>query len=248
MMNRKEYKLLVEGWKLFLREGSSQNNKLFFLIGPPGIGKSFWVKENLNDPYIISLDDETERIAGKYGLSYDDMFLTPSEAEIKNSLDNPEYEHPKYGRIIDQQITWKTWAPKVWEKINNAELEVLENHEKKIQNAKNSGSDVVIDMTNMNLGGRERIKDQLALSDYRTVGVVFHWEEEGVSYLDDLKNIARNRSEEYKRQGKSKTIPDAAYDRMTSSYQGPLADEFDEIIDVPVSANAIGHYRSSNSN
>lgn len=239
-MNRKEYSLLVENWRYYLKEGSSQERSLFFLIGPPAIGKSFWVENNLDNPYIISLDAVNERIAKKYGLTYDDMFLTPSGEEIKNDV-----VHPKFGKIIDQQIPWKKWVPKTWENINNAELEVLENHEKNIKSAKSSGRDVVIDMTNMNQGSRSRIKDQLDLSNYKTIGVVFHWEENGISYLDDLKSISRDRSNKYKEQGRSKTIPDSVYDRMTSNYQGPLEKEFDNIINVPVSKNAIGYFRKS---
>lgn len=238
-MNRKEYNLLVEGWRNFLKEEVVNENKLYFLIGPPAIGKSYWVENNLDDAYIISLDSETESVARKYGLTYDDMFLVPSEEDIKNDV-----VHPKFGKIIDQQIAWKKWVPKVWEKVNNAELEVLDNHERKIKNAKSSGCDVVIDMTNMNEASRNRIKDQLNLSEYKAVGVVFHWKEDDISYLEDLKSISRERSERYKKQGKSKTIPDVVYDRMTSNYQGPLEGEFDEIIDVPVSKNAIGHFRS----
>ena len=243
MMNKKEYNLLVESWRLFLKEGSSQNNSLFFLIGPPAIGKSFWVKNNLENPDVISLDKETEDVSGKYGLTYDDMFLSPTKEEIEKNV-----KRPKFGPIIDQQISWKTWAPKAWKKINNAELEVLKNHERNIENAKSSGRDVVIDMTNMNQASRSRIKDQLDLSNYKTVGVVFHWEEDGISYLDDLKSISKDRSKKYQEQDKSKTIPDAAYDRMTSNYQGPLEKEFDEVIDVPVSKNAIGHFRSLHKN
>lgn len=239
-MNRKEYGLLVESWRYYLKEGSRQERSLFFLIGPPAIGKSFWVENNLDNPYIISLDDVNESVAKKYGLTYDDMFLTPSDEEIKHDA-----VHPKFGKIIDQQIPWKKWVPKTWENINNAELEVLENHEKNIKSAKDSGRDVVIDMTNMNQGSRSRIKDQLDLSSYKTIGVVFHWEEDGVSYLDDLKSISRNRSNKYKEQGRSKTIPDSVYDRMTSNYQGPLEKEFDNIIDVPVSKNAIGYFRKT---
>ncbi len=240
-MNRKEFNLLVEGWRSYLKEEVTQDKRLFFLIGPPAIGKSFWIKSNLDNPYIISLDNETEDVSKKYGLTYDDMFLSPSEEEIKNNV-----VHPKFGKIIDQQISWKKWVPKTWENINNAELEVLENHERNIKNAKASGRDVVIDMTNMNQASRSRIKDQLDLSNYKVVGVVFHWEEDGISYLDDLKSISRNRSNKYKEQGRSKSIPDSAYDRMTSNYQGPLAEEFDEVIDVPVSKNAIGHFRKNN--
>ena len=238
-MNRKEYNLLVEGWRTYLKEGVEKENKLYFLIGPPAIGKSYWVKNNLDNAYIISLDDEAEKVAEKHGLTYDDMFSSPSEMDVKNDV-----VHPKFGKIINQQITWKKWVPKVWEKVNNAELEVLDSHERNIKNAESSGRDVVIDMTNMNQASRNRIKDQLNLSEYKTVGVVFHWKEDDVSYLEDLKSIARERSKKYKEEGKSKTIPDSAYDRMTSSYQGPLEGEFDEIIDVPVSKNAIGHFRS----
>ena len=50
---------------------------IYILIGPPSVGKSTWIKNNLSDknPYIINRDDLVEKIAEEIELTYDDLFV-----------------------------------------------------------------------------------------------------------------------------------------------------------------------------
>lgn len=61
----------------------------YFLIGPPGCGKSTWVETNkpsLRNPVVVSSDAILEREAKARGASYADMFGLISFTEIAKSL------------------------------------------------------------------------------------------------------------------------------------------------------------------
>ena len=94
---------------------------IFMLIGPPSIGKSTWIRENVPNAFVISSDETVESAAKKHGFTYDDLFAGyPTEAEIAAN-----YTHPKYGPIGDQQIGWKSFKPKAFQLTNTAEKEVV---------------------------------------------------------------------------------------------------------------------------
>jgi predicted kinase len=48
--------------------------KLYVLVGPPAIGKSTWVRDNVPDAYLINRDDIVDDVRGALGLKYDQMF------------------------------------------------------------------------------------------------------------------------------------------------------------------------------
>lgn len=56
-----------------IRESISRP-KIYVLVGPPGVGKSYWVDRNVDDPYIINRDQVVDMVRGPLGLKYDDMF------------------------------------------------------------------------------------------------------------------------------------------------------------------------------
>ena len=57
-----------------IKETLSSKRKLYVLVGPPGVGKSWWVKNNVVDPYVISRDNIVDDTRMQLGLKYDDMF------------------------------------------------------------------------------------------------------------------------------------------------------------------------------
>ncbi len=59
--------------RLVIRESVSRP-KIYVLVGPPAIGKGWWVDQNLVDPYVISRDNIVDAIRGPEGLKYDEMF------------------------------------------------------------------------------------------------------------------------------------------------------------------------------
>lgn len=75
-----------------LLEGKQeQKNKVYVLIGPPGVGKSTYIKNNsaLRDAVIISRDNIVERVAEENGYTYTQMFdNTPELKELNKQINN----------------------------------------------------------------------------------------------------------------------------------------------------------------
>jgi predicted kinase len=231
----KELKIIFENWRKFLNEETAnQNLKLFFLIGPPSVGKSEWVKKegpryDIVNPYTISMDDMTELVGNRHGFDYDSMFEKPIQPG------EPEYTEDQYsqqyGEMIDQPLSWKTWEPKVWSKVAKAQGEAMGEHDRNIQAAAASGQPIVVDMTNMNKSSRKRLIDHLAAPNHELIAVAFDWNND----VEFLKRQSALRSQErFEQTGKRKTIPPQAFDRMVGGYEPPSNDEgWDRIIHVP---------------
>lgn len=76
-----------------LLEGKLEHkNKVYVLIGPPGVGKSTYVRSNsaLRDSIIISRDNIVERVADENGYSYTEMFGNTPEIKELNDKINKE--------------------------------------------------------------------------------------------------------------------------------------------------------------
>jgi len=201
-------------------------NHIFMLIGPPSIGKSTWIRENVPDAFVISSDETVEAAAKARGFSYDDLFAGyPTQEEIDTGFD-----HPRYGPIGDQQVSWKKWAPKAFQKTNLAEKEADDEMTRLKKASTTSGKPIVIDMTNTNAGGRKFMMGQINPGpNFVKVGVVFEF----AGAEEDIKYLAQTRSDLRGLEGKGpKTIPDAAYDRIMGGYQKPTEGEFDKVIYV----------------
>lgn len=222
---------LGSNWKKILKENIG-HLKVFFLIGPPSVGKSHWLENEgpqygIENPYKISMDDVTDSVGDRHGFSYDDMFEAPIQPGQPGYSENQYSE--KYGEMVDQPLAWKTWQPKVWSKVAAAAGEAMEDHDRIVKAARDSGRPIVVDMTNMNKAGRDRMKQALDAPDHEMVAVIFDWNDD----VDFLKKSALERNQKrIKNTGRSKTIPPEAFDRMIGSYQPPEEGEFDEVIHV----------------
>jgi hypothetical protein len=225
-------KLILENWRQYLNE--QETKKIFFLVGPPSVGKSSWLekegpKHGIVNPYIISMDDVTDMVGDRHGLDYDDMFAKPIQPGQPGYTEDQYSE--EFGEMIDQPLAWKTWEPKVWSKVAQAAGEAMEEFDQVVAGAADSGRAIVVDMTNMSKGARKRILDQLNAPDHTLVAVVFDWDDD----IEFLKKSAGERAKErFAKTGRKKTIPPEAFDRMIGGYEPPTEDEgWDEIINVP---------------
>lgn len=228
-------KTAIDAWRKFLNEQEGNPGlKLFFLIGPPSVGKSEWIrregpKHGIVNPYIISMDDVTDMTGDKHGLDYDDMFEKPIQPGQSGYTEDQYSE--EYGEMIDQPLVWKTWEPKVWSKIAKVQAEAMSEHDRRIEEAAASGRPIVVDMTNMNKASRKRMIKELQAPDHKLIAVVFDWNDD----VDFLKTTAAKRARErFEQTGRRKTIPPEAFDRMIGGYEPPSEGEgWDEIIRVP---------------
>lgn len=202
----------------------------YILIGPPAIGKSTFIKTMPEGTLVINRDDVVQNVASKYGLTYDDLFITPpSDSEIGKFI--PGYEN--FGKVIDAPEQIKRWTPVVFENIDKINLEVYHKMSELFKKAKTkSYPNVVVDMTNMDLSSRSRILD--TMSDkvkFRYIAVEFD-----ISDPETI-NIVKRASEIRRKydlaKGIKKTIPDSAFQRMFLSYVPPSYGEgFDKIIKI----------------
>lgn len=207
-----------------INENVGDKKKMIVLVGPPSVGKSTWIKSNFPDAYVINRDQIVDDVATKYGWTYDDVFMTPpSDAKIGDIDD-------KFGEVIEPP-KWMTWAKTIYDKVFNANGEVQKLMNDRVSNAKSSGKDIIVDMTNMNAGSRKNAMKAIEGNedDYYKIAVDFKFK----GGEDLIKKMAIKRAEEAKKEGKSKTIPSDVFDKMFSSYSRPTKDEgFDEIISV----------------
>jgi hypothetical protein len=88
-----KYASLFRLSNIFYRIASAKP-KLYFLIGPPAVGKSTWIAQNAPGATVCNRDEEVVRAAQQTGVgtgTYDDMFERPS-ADILGDLKVPTKE------------------------------------------------------------------------------------------------------------------------------------------------------------
>lgn len=210
----------------FFKENlQNSNKKIYVLVGPPSVGKSTWIKQTFVDiePYVINRDEIVEQVAKTYGWTYDDLFVAPLPDQGEGDVSE------KYGTVV-KSPEYMTWQPLSYDKVLEANGKVAELFNKKVLEAKGQ-ENIVVDMTNMNVGSRKGALKAIEGSEdeYKKIAVVFNFK--GAEEV--IKKVAQKRAEEAKRQGLSKTIPPEAFDRMFKSFQEVSPEEgFDEVINV----------------
>lgn len=210
----------------FIKENlQNSNKKIYVLVGPPSVGKSTWIKQTFIDvdPYTINRDEIVEQVAKTYGWTYDDLFVAPLPDQVEGDVSE------KYGTVV-KSPEYMTWQPLSYDKVLEANGKVAELFNKKVLEAKGK-ENIVVDMTNMNVGSRKGALKAIEGSEdeYKKIAVVFNFK--GAEEV--IKKVAQKRAEEAKRQGLSKTIPPEAFDRMFKSFQEVSPEEgFDDVINV----------------
>ena len=188
---------------------------LYILVGPPAVGKSTWLAQNLVDknPHIISRDAAVEKVASELGWIYDDLFASPSASEQVGDI------HPKFGKVVfDCNRLSYTNVVRANEKVHKIFMGEAY--------AANDKDCVVIDMTHMSRKARKTsLKFIKNRGQYKKTAVVFTFQgNEGL-----IKEVAKLRSQK----NGQKNISDEVYDRMFSTWSDVTLDEgFDQILYV----------------
>lgn len=63
--------------------------KFYVLVGPQGIGKSYWVDTNIIDPYIISYDNAVKAVAAANDVRYSDIAAGKS-SQFRKDIEQAE--------------------------------------------------------------------------------------------------------------------------------------------------------------
>lgn len=237
-------KLIMESWRRFLKEQEEEQGmkKIFVLVGPPSVGKSTWIRNTFGDanPYIINRDVIAEKIAESYGWTYDDMFVNPElvpadkvrEVKLEDGSTQKIPYHDKYGDVqpAPSYMKWPGAPKQVYSKVMEANGKVFSEHTANVKAAKDSGLDIVVDMTNMSAGARKGALGAIEgrEGEYEKIAVDFKYPSPEI-----VAAVAEKRNQEQKKLGKSKTIDLDLIKGMISRYEPPTKDEgFDEIISV----------------
>lgn len=202
------------------------------LIGPPAVGKSFWVKKYAPEAIVINRDDIVEKQAEAVGCTYNNSFIfPPDDAKIGDTVLGFE----QYGKVVASELEWRETEFEVNQKIHNASTKELM---QKIEHASTLKKDIVIDMTNLTVKNREFSLEKFG-NDFFKIAVVFNFN--SPELIAAIKNNSKKRSEELRKLGKEKTIPDATYDKMINTYEPPSESEgFDKIIKYDNSEYLLG--------
>lgn len=87
-------------WKWLYEAIENKSKNIYFLIGPPGVGKSTWIKDNFSDkPHkVISKDEIIDKILYKeYGLTAAELYVKDRTPEAEEAL---QKLHTYYDSII----------------------------------------------------------------------------------------------------------------------------------------------------
>lgn len=164
--------------KWLIEDKSSKKRNFYVLIGPPAVGKTSWIKENIKESKIvISKDDIIENdIFPKYKLANKDIFKVPTKGlEVGD-------EHPskkKLGKVISYKRFSRSKGKEVEEKaFKNAHAagqELNQIYDSKIKKAIASNiENIIIDAIHMSRSTRASTID-LVRDDkqFNIIGVVF---------------------------------------------------------------------------
>lgn len=63
-----------------------ERRKFYVLVGPPGIGKGWWIRNNVPNAYIISRDNIVDDVRAPHGLKYNDLFGSGPGAHLNKQI------------------------------------------------------------------------------------------------------------------------------------------------------------------
>ena len=195
---------------------------IYVLIGPPAVGKSTWIKKNIdpNNSFIISSDDITEKVADTLGWSYDDLFVSPPNDAKIGDVDE------KYGEVIEAPKNMP-WKKTIYSKVTKGREMITQEFKNSMSKAKSTEKNVIVDLTNMNLRDRKDVLNKVSNPEDYKIAVIFKF----IGKENILKNIANKRAIDIQKIGKTKTISPQVIEKIIASYEPPTPQEgYDKII------------------
>jgi predicted kinase len=197
------------------------DNTVYALVGPPAVGKTTWTQNNLPDAAIINRDSIVETVAARYGLTYDEAYTAPPDgAQEGERVKDME----KFGLVVASDLNWRqfdfTLPRSIHREVKDELQSALIHHSK-------GDKDVILDMTNMVRADRDFYLQHF--TEFRKIAVLFDFQEPKT--IMAIKERCAARHKKLLLEGRSKSIPDSAIDRMIASYEAPSIHEgFHDIV------------------
>lgn len=229
--------------------GFKNYRDFIILVGPPGIGKSFYTNKLDKSYDIINRDNIVFEIFEDMGLSYKDSFSRPNFVFGKNReyfipeetdfylVDDKKYlrEYEHLGEVVElpENSYMRRWANEGFSTIMEKNEIVQKTFNTRLNNSLNAKHNVVIDMTNITKDNRKDIINKLGPNRifYKVKAVVFN--EGGKGMEDTIIDINKKRDLELIKIKREKNIPEDVIKNFINRYEEPTKDEgIDEIIFV----------------
>lgn len=233
----------------FLNESLNQK-EFILLVGPPGIGKSFYTNKLKKKYDIFNRDDIVIEICEREGLTYKDAFNRPNLVLDKNTRTFfvPEetdfyYEDGrKYlwyyeflGEIIElpENSYMRRWSNDGFKKIIDINNEVEEIFINRLKESIGKKHNIIIDLMNMNTMSRKTAINKLGDNKkfYKVIAIIFN--DGGKGMEDTIIGINKKRDLDLIKIKREKDISDVSLKSFIKNYEEPQKEEgMDEIIHV----------------
>ena len=233
----------------FLNE--SLNLKEFILlVGPPGMGKSFYTNKLEKKYDIFNRDDIVIEVCEREGFTYKDAFNRPNLVLDKNTREYfvPEesdfyYENGnKYllyyeflGEVVElpEKSYMRRWSDEGFKKIIDLNNEIEETFINRLEKSIKESHNIIIDMTNITKILRRTMINKLKdnRDHYKVIAVIFN---NGGRDMENLMiDINRKRDLDLIKNKREKDLSDALLKTFIKNYEEPEKEEgIDEIIHV----------------
>ena len=233
----------------FLNESLNQK-EFILLVGPPGMGKSFYTNKLEKKYDIFNRDDVATEISEKNGFTYKESFNRPTlvlnrshktyfvpeesdfyEEDGKRYLRNYEF----LGEVIElpESSFMRRWSSEGFKKVIDLNHEVEETFNNRLEKSIKENHNIIIDLTNITKVSRRTMINSLKdnRSKYKVIAIIFN---EGGKDMEDLMiSVNRKRDLDLIKTKREKELSDDLLKTFLKNYEDPEKEEgIDEIVHV----------------
>ena len=233
----------------FLTESLNQK-EFILLVGPPGMGKSFYINKLRKRYDILNRDDIVIELCERDGLTYKDMYDRPNkvfdrpnrtyfepeesdfyEEDGKRYLRNYEF----LGEVIElpENSFMRRWSSEGFKKVIDLNHEVEETFNNRLEKSIKENHNIIIDLTNITKVLRRTMINSLKdnRSKYKVIAIIFN---EGGKDMEDLMiSVNRKRDLDLIKTKREKELSDDLLKTFLKNYEDPEKEEgIDEIVHV----------------
>jgi energy-coupling factor transporter ATP-binding protein EcfA2 len=244
---------MISTFKLFKESSENKKKDILFLIGPPGSGKSTYIKklQKLKEFDIINRDDIAIEIAESNNLTYLDLFNRPNSINTSTKQIIPNESNffiengkkylkgfEKYGEVIPtpESSFMSKFSSVVFKKIQELNQEIEDTLKYKLDRAIKKNHNIIIDMVNNVEYNRRQIINKIDKKYYKIIAIIFNNGGKGME--DTLINVNKIRDNELAKLNRNKNIPEETIIKFINKYEPPTKSEgFDKIINVSTKEN-----------